>query len=201
MQMKTLRGGAGVACKAWSLATVSVLALASGFSSAAYDAEEAATEEIVVTGSRIVREGYEAPTPLSVVTTEAIESSGTGNLSDFVNTMPAFAGSSTPVSTSQSISAGTAGVNLLNLRSLGTGRTLVLIDGQRSVNSILTGGVDINTFPQQLVSRVDVVTGGASAVYGSDAVSGVVNFVLDKTYTGIKAEASGGVTSYGDVRS
>jgi len=77
----------------------------------------------------------------------------------------------------------------------------VLLDGQRSVGSALSGAVDINTFPQQLIRRVEMVTGGASAVYGSDAVSGVVNFILDKTYTGVKGELSGGVTSYGDDRS
>ena len=196
-----------------ALTTVSALALAVSSLSASHaayaqaapaatgQAAQAPTEEIIVTGSRIVREGYEAPTPLSVVTTEALQSSSSANVADFVNTMPSFAGSSTPTSTAQSISAGTAGVNLLNLRSLGAGRTLVLLDGQRSVVSVLsgaTGAVDINTFPQQLISRVDVVTGGASAVYGSDAVSGVVNFVLDKTYTGVKGEVSGGVTSYGD---
>ena len=201
-----MKPGASFALRNRTLTTVSMLALVtSAFAPHAYGADAgqtSPTEEIVVTGSRILREGYEAPTPLAVVTTEALQSSGTGNLSDFINTMPAFAGSTTPVSGSQSISAGTAGVNLLNLRALGPARTLVLLDGQRSVASVLaTSSVDINTFPQQLISRVDVVTGGASAVYGSDAVSGVVNFVLDKTFTGVKAEASGGVTTYGDDRS
>ena len=157
-------------------------------------------EEVVITGTRIVRDGYQAPTPLAVVDVAALESSSTSNIADFVNTMPVFAGSSTPSSTSVNVSAGTSGVNALNLRGLGTGRTLVLLDGQRSVGAFLTGAVDINSFPQQLVQRVEVVTGGASAVYGSDAVGGVANFILDKTYTGVKGEISGGVTSYGDDR-
>lgn len=189
-----------------ALTTVSAFALLAFATPQGAHAAEAAPaqsaqtelEEVVITGSRIIREGYEAPTPLSVVDTEALQSSGTANVADYVNTMPVFSGSATPVSGSQSISAGTSGVNTLNLRSLGAGRTLVLLDGQRAVIAVLTGGVDINTFPQQLVSRVEVVTGGASAVYGSDAVTGVVNFVLDKTYTGVKGEISGGVTSYGD---
>ncbi len=191
-----------------ALSTVSALALAAAAMSAPYaayaaeqNAPQAAEEdlgEVIVTGSRIVREGYEAPTPLSVVDTAAIEASATNNIAEFVNTMPVFAGSASPSTGQNGISPGTAGVSTLNLRNLGATRTLVLLDGQRSVGSLLTGAVDINALPQQLVSRVEVVTGGASAVYGSDAVSGVVNFVLDKEYTGFKGEISGGVTSYLD---
>lgn len=89
----------------------------------------------------------------------------------------------------------------MNLRSLGPSPVLVLLDGQRTVPSTISGQVDVSNIPEQLISRVDVVTGGASAVYGSDAVSGVVNFVLDKKFTGVKAELSGGTTAYGDNRS
>ncbi len=195
-----------------ALSTVSALALATAAMSApyaAYAAEQAAAAqqaeedlgEVIVTGSRIIREGYEAPTPLSVVDTAAIENSATSNIAEFVNTMPVFAGSAAPNTGQTGVSSGTAGVSTLNLRNLGATRTLVLLDGQRSVGSLLTGAVDINAFPQQLISRVEVVTGGASSVYGSDAVAGVVNFVLDKEYTGIKGEISGGVTSYLDDES
>ena len=155
-------------------------------------------EEIVITGTRIVREGYEAPTPLTVVDASAIQTSSTANIADLMNTMPVFSASAQINNEQVSISNGNAGVNNLNLRGLGTVRTLVLLDGQRSVGSLLTGAVDVDTFPQQLVTRVDVVTGGASAVYGSDAVSGVVNFILDKQFVGLKAEIAGGVTTYGD---
>jgi iron complex outermembrane receptor protein len=102
------------------------------------------------------------------------------------------------------VSSGTGGVNQLNLRALGAVRTLVLLDGKRVVGATLAGFEnngsvpDINGFPGGLVSRVDVVTGGASAVYGSDALAGVVNFVLDREYTGIKGEVSGGISTYGD---
>ena len=157
-------------------------------------------EQIVVTGTRIVREGYEAPTPLTVVDATALQSGATSNIADMMMTMPVFSGNSSVSTQSLSASSGGQGVNNLNLRDLGTVRTLVLLDGQRSVGSLLTGTVDVDTFPQQLISRVEVVTGGASAVYGSDAVSGVVNFILDKTFTGLKGEVSGGVTSYGDDR-
>ena len=81
--------------------------------------------------------------------------------------------------------------------SLGVNRTLILLDGHRTPASAVTGDVDINTIPQQLVQRVDVVTGGASADYGSDAVGGVVNFILDKEYTGFKASADYGETDAG----
>ena len=155
-------------------------------------------EEVVVTGSRIVRDGYQAPTPVAVVGVEQLQSGATANVADYVNTMPVFSGSATPQTSQTSVSGGTAGVNALNLRNLGTNRTLVLFDGQRSVPSLATGVVDVNGFPQALISRVDVVTGGASSAYGSDAVAGIVNFVLDKEFTGIKGEMSGGITTYGD---
>jgi iron complex outermembrane receptor protein len=157
-------------------------------------------EPIVVTGSRIARNGYDAPTPLTVVGTEELNQSAPANLADFVNDIPSLVGSATPATSNLSISAGTAGVNALNLRSLGSERTLVLLDGQRSVAATASGVVDVNNFPQALVKGVEIVTGGASAAYGSDAVSGVVNFILDKEFTGLKATIQGGETTYGDGR-
>ena len=155
-------------------------------------------EEVIVTGSRIVRDGYEAPTPVAVVGVEQLQSGASANVADYVNTMPVFSGSASPQTSQTSVSGGNAGVNALNLRNLGANRTLVLFDGQRSVPSLATGIVDINGIPQALISRVDVVTGGASSAYGSDAVAGIVNFILDKEFTGIKGEVSGGMTTHGD---
>lgn len=161
-------------------------------------------EEVVVTGSRIVRDGYEAPTPVSVLSAEDLQQNATTNISDAVNRMPAFAGSTTTHNSSVLISAASAGLNNLNLRGLGPNRTLVLLDGQRVVAGTIQGfsnnggAVDVNIIPTGLLSRVDVVTGGASAAYGSDALAGVVNFVLDHNFTGIKGEVQGGVTTYGD---
>ncbi|MHB1204071.1 MAG: TonB-dependent receptor domain-containing protein [Rhodospirillaceae bacterium] len=189
-----------------ALTTVSIMSLlvaGTGIAQAqapAQSAQAPAVEEIVVTGSRVVRDGYEAPTPLTVIGIEQLQQAPTENLADFVNQLPSVAGSATPQNSQKSVSGGTAGLNTLNLRNLGASRTLVLVDGQRSVGSVITGLVDVNNIPQDLVSRVDVVTGGASAAYGSDALSGVVNFILDKKYTGIKGEVSGGVTTYGDDR-
>ncbi|MES1984864.1 MAG: TonB-dependent receptor [Pseudomonadota bacterium] len=162
--------------------------------------DEPASEsmDITVTGSRIVRDGYDAPTPVSVISTKELKAEAPANISDFVNTLPAVRGSGTAASSNGSLSNGAAGINSVNLRNLGANRTLVLFDGQRSVASTTTGQVDVNTFPQALIARVEVVTGGASSAYGSDAVSGVVNFILDKEFKGFKAEYEHGVTTYGD---
>ncbi|MFD1035438.1 TonB-dependent receptor plug domain-containing protein [Sphingomonas hankookensis] len=163
------------------------------------DAATQAEGEILVTGSRVVRDGFQSPTPLTVLTAQDIQnSSPTNNLADFVNQIPAVAGSLRPANSRLAISSGLAGINALNLRALGEIRTLVLLDGRRSVGSSVTGLVDINTFPQALVKSVEIVTGGASAAYGSDAVAGVVNFALDKTYEGLKVTADSGITEYGD---
>lgn len=164
---------------------------------------EAADETIVVTGTRIVRDGFQAPTPLTVLGEEEIEAgSPTNNIADFVNTLPSLAGSTRPANSRLNISSGQAGINALNLRNLdnniGGTRTLVLVNGRRSVASTITGIVDVNTIPQALISRVEVVTGGASAAYGSDAVAGVINFILDNKYEGLKLEGDAGITTYGD---
>jgi outer membrane receptor protein involved in Fe transport len=161
-------------------------------------AGEAPQEEITVTGSRIVRDGYDAPTPVSVISSKELQAEAPANIADFVNTLPSVRGSSTAANSNGSLSNGLAGVASVNLRNLGSQRTLVLFDGQRSVASATSGVVDVNTFPQALVERVEVVTGGASSAYGSDAVSGVINFILDKKYTGIKGSYEYGVTTYSD---
>ncbi len=191
--------------KALTLSTVSAVALMSVAMSTAQAQTAPATaevaDEIVVTGSRIVRDGYQAPTPVSVLGSEELDSLNAVNIADAVNTLPAFTQSASPRSANGNLSSGATGVSQLNLRGMGTNRTLILLDGQRVINSALTAGnsaPDINQFPNALVERVDVVTGGASAAYGSDALSGVVNFVLDKDFTGIKGEVQGGMTKYRD---
>lgn len=165
----------------------------------AADADAVDAGDIVVTGTRVVRDGYQAPTPLTVLTTEDIENtSPTNNIADFVNQLPSLAGSTRPSNSRLNISSGQAGINALNLRNFGETRTLILLNGRRSVASTITGVVDVNTIPQMLVERIDVVTGGASASYGSDAVAGVVNFVLDNDFEGLKLEGDSGITTYGD---
>ncbi len=162
---------------------------------------ESSLEEVVVTGSRIVREGYEAPTPLAVIGAEQLANRPDPNLAVLIAEMPAFSGQGVSATTSGGLSSGTSGQSNANLRNLGAARTLILLDGQRTVGSSVSGqNVDISSYPQQLVSRVDIVTGGASAVYGSDAVAGVVNFILDKNFVGVKGDLSGGLTVYGDAK-
>jgi outer membrane receptor protein involved in Fe transport len=190
--------------KAWTLSTVSAVAIACGGVSVAQAqsaAPAASLDEIVVTGSRIVRDGYEAPTPVSVLGSEELNSLNVVNIADAVNILPGFTGSVNPRTSNGNLSSGATGVSQLNLRGMGTNRTLILLDGQRYINSAITSGgsaPDINSFPNALIQRVDVVTGGASAAYGSDALSGVVNFVLDKEFTGIKGEVQAGMTKYRD---
>lgn len=156
------------------------------------------TETVVVTGTRIPRNGYNAPTPVTVVGGAELAAAAPANVADFVNDLPSVVGSSTPANSNLNISAGTAGINALNLRSLGSNRTLVLLDGQRSAGSSLSGAVDVNNFPQGLIKSVQIVTGGASAAYGSDAVSGVINFILDTEFEGFKGSVEAGQTTYGD---
>ena len=191
------------------LCSISALAIASSASAQtapAGQAQEPAAQpaavdegEILVTGSRIRRDGFQNPTPLTVLTQEDIQNtSPTNNIADFVNQLPQLAGSTKPANSRLNLSNGSAGINALNMRNLGEGRVLVLLDGRRSVGSTIYGWVDINTIPQALVERVEVVTGGASSAYGSDAVSGVVNFVLNKKFEGLKIEADSGITTYGD---
>ena len=184
------------------------LAAQAQYAAAATSAKSASTTNVeeleeVVVSTRVVRDGYKAPTPTSVLGLAEIQANAPSNIANFVNQLPSLAGSNTPSVTTGSVSAGLAGINSLNLRALSTNafnRTLVLVDGRRVPASAATGLVDINTIPQELITRVDVVTGGASAAWGSDALAGVVNFTLDKKFTGLKANVQGTSTSHGDNR-
>ncbi|HVF94465.1 MAG TPA: TonB-dependent receptor, partial [Sphingomonas sp.] len=161
---------------------------------------EGEDDSIVVTGSRIYRAEIDSPTPLVSYSEADIALSGRVNLTDFLAQNPALLGSVTSVrSSGTAASSGATGVNLLNLRNLGTQRTLVLVDGRRHVAGLPgTAAVDVSTIPTDLVERVDVTTGAASAIYGADAVSGVVNFALKRNFAGLTARAQNGVSEYGD---
>jgi len=151
--------------------------------------------DIVVTGTRlpaVVR----APTPLTVIGAQAIQDREPATLGEILQQIPSFAGIDSP---------NTAGVNSRgggqinpDLRGLGASRTLVLIDGRRHVSTATTGSVDVKVVPALVVQRVEVVTGGASAAYGSDAVAGVVNIVLKDDLTGLQGTAEGGISQRGD---
>lgn len=162
--------------------------------------KEEELESVIVTGSRIKRDGYSATTPTTIVTQEDIVAAAPGTIADGLNQLPQFQGSSTPQAGGVSAN-GAAGSNFLSLRNLGPQRNLTLLDGRRFVAATDSGATDINTLPQNLLQRVDVVTGGASAAYGSDAVAGVVNFVLDTDYVGWKGNFQGGTSTHGDAES
>ena len=161
-------------------------------------AQEPTTERVTVSASRIVRDGYQAPTPTTVVGAEDIEAQAKPNIYAAIQELPSLMGSQGVENGTGGTSGGTNGLSSFALRGLGTIRTLTLVDGQRIVPSNVTGVTDISELPQLLIRRVDVVTGGASASWGSDAVAGVVNFIIDKKYTGFKANASTGISTYGD---
>lgn len=162
-------------------------------------APDAATLDAVkVTGSRVISHGYTSATPVTAIEREQIDMAAPNNIADYVNTLPSMVGDRTTTAGNNAISSGTTGMNRLNLRGLGADRTLVLVDGRRHVGSNLQGNVDVNVIPNALVRAVDVVTGGASSVYGSDAVAGVVNFQLDTRYTGTKGYVQVGQSTYGD---
>jgi iron complex outermembrane receptor protein len=162
--------------------------------------DQVQVEEVVVTGSRIVRNGYTAPTPVTVMATDQLQKSAPGSIPDGLNQLPQFVGSSSTQNTGNQATRPAAG-NYLNLRGLGSIRNLVLLDGQRLPPTSFDGTVDTNIIPQALIQRVDIVTGGASAAYGSDAVSGVINFILDTKFNGLKGTLSAGVSDRGDAQS
>lgn len=159
--------------------------------------EVTSVSEVEVTGSRLVKDGTRAPTPVTVVSAQQLQAAAPRTVTDALLQLPVFKGSPSV----QSQGTGTTGNNggaYLNLRGLGAQRTLVLLDGRRVVPATSAGSVDVALLPEALIQRVDVVTGGASAAYGSDAVAGVVNFVLDTKFIGLKGEVQGGISGYGD---
>ncbi|WP_236554873.1 TonB-dependent siderophore receptor [Novosphingobium sp. 9U] len=164
----------------------------------------AAADTIVVTGSRIRRPDYAAPNPVVSFDAAAIAQSGNTNVTTFLQRVPALTNSLDSTRTAGNSQAdgalGQVGLNLLDLRGLGTARTLVLVNGRRHVASQPdSAAVDINTIPTDLIERVDVLTGAASAVYGADGVSGVVNFVLRRDFDGIAARTQFGISEQGDA--
>ena len=153
---------------------------------------------IVVTGSRIVRDGADAPTPVTVISSERLTELGATNIGEALNQVPAFRPTVTP--STNGLNAASAGARIADLRGLGPLRTLVLVNGRRFTPSTAQGTIDLNMIPSALIDRVEVVTGGASAAYGSDAVAGVINLILDTDLNGIKASAQYGQSDHSDNR-
>jgi iron complex outermembrane receptor protein len=170
------------------LAASSVLAISSVAGTAAF-AQGGDIEQVVVSASRISIAGYQQPTPVSVIGAAALAAAANADIGDTLREMPSMGNSPTPEkgTNGDASNSGALGLSGINLRNLGTNRNLVLLDGQRVVSAIITGGVDLSIIPASLIQRVDVVTAGASAAWGSDAVSGVINLIVNKSFTGFKA--------------
>ena len=164
----------------------------------ASDAPAAATveiEEVLVTGSLIQRANNTSVSPIVTVSEAAIKESGTANLTDALNQLPGLTVGGNTATGGQSTGARAT----LNLHGLGTNRNLVLLDGRRLPVSDIAGNVDINILPESIIGGVDAITGGASAVYGSDAMSGVVNFKTIRNFDGVKLDVTNSLSEKGDA--
>jgi outer membrane receptor protein involved in Fe transport len=164
----------------------------------AVEKDEADGESILVTGSRIRRPNLESTVPVTSIAGEQFFQQGQTSVGDTLNDLPQLR--STFAQQNPGLGIGIAGLNLLDLRGLGTQRTLVLVNGRRHVPADILNNavsVDTNTIPNDLIERVDIVTGGNSAIYGSDAIAGVVNFVLRDNYEGFQIRAQAGVAGAG----
>src|SRR5476649_1117865 len=157
------------------------------------------SEQVIVSSTRITNIGFNAPTPTTVVTSDMIAQSAQSSVFETLTDLPALQGSSGVGYNTNATSNGLIGLSALALRGLSPLRTLVLLDSQRVVGSNFNGVVDISQMPQMLIQRVDIVTGGASASWGSDAVAGVINFVTDQKFEGFKFNAQTGLSTYGDM--
>ncbi|MFT6372981.1 MAG: outer membrane receptor protein involved in Fe transport, partial [Gammaproteobacteria bacterium] len=178
-------------------AALALATLAPGYVAAQADVDEASVEKISITGSRI-RSGREAPSiPVDVVSADQIKLSGFQNVEEVLNNMPQFVPSRT-ASTNSTANPTATGAATLDLRGLGATRSLVLVNGRRYTFFDSSQTTDINSIPASLIKRVEVVTGGASAVYGSDAVAGVVNFVLKDDFEGVELRSQFNQTTEGD---
>lgn len=166
----------------------------------AQEAEDVAlVEEVVVTGSRIVRANLDSPTAITTVDSASIEYSGELNSAEILRSLPATGVSGLSSNNSNFLTSG-GGINTVELRNLGEDRTLVLVNGRRYVSGVAgSSAVDWNTIPTELIERVEVITGGASAIYGSDALAGVINVILKDDFEGVSITSSHGETlEYGD---
>ncbi len=154
---------------------------------------DAAVEEIVVTGSRLPRRDFTAPSPIATIDAEALAASGQATLEESLNKMPQMA-----PDFSRTTNNGSDGTSKVNLRGLGAARTLVLLNGRRLAPSGTGSAVDVNNLPQVLMDRVEIITGGATTVYGADAVAGVVNFITRSDFDGFGVDTSAYMSERGD---
>ncbi len=182
---------AAVICSCW----------ATGFAAGAPAPQPGSTaadaEEVVVTGSRVIRNGEDMPTPVTVISAQQLQQTKPGPVVVALEQLPVF-GTSRNLGTNPGNSSQNNAAQVLNLRNFGQTRDLVMFDGRRVPPTSPVAEVDSAFVPSMLLQRVDIVTGGASAVYGSDAVTGVVNFITDRNFNGLKLDANYGISSRGD---
>lgn len=169
-----------------AVALAMVVGSAPAYAQDAPAADDASNDVIIVTGSRIARPNFEATSPIQMVTSEQLTARADVTLDTFLNTLP----QANPAGTSTSNNPGNGGQSNINLRGLGSNRNLVLIDGRRPMVSASDQSVDLNTIPQGLIDRIDVITGGAGATYGADAIAGVVNIRLKDNFEGLDLRAT-----------
>jgi outer membrane receptor protein involved in Fe transport len=153
-------------------------------------------EQVVVTGSRIARTGFDTPQPVTVMGEDELRALSVTNIGAAVNQLPAFRASNTPAT--NGFGSFNVGAQIVNLRALGVTRNLILVDGRRFAPTTREGSAELNLIPSMLIERTDIVTGGASAAYGSDAVAGVVNVILNKKLSGLRAQVDYGVSNESD---
>ena len=194
-----LCAASAVALGSWQFAVAQDAAAQDAATEAApIEDEESVQATVVVSGSRVISNGFQAPTPVTVATTADLKATEP-NLTDALRQLPQLSGSSSSASVNPTTGGGPTTNSTANLRDLGPERTLILLDGRRAAPSLVSGTSDMSFFPMALVERVEIVTGGASAAYGSGAVSGVVNFILDTDFEGLTGEIRGGVSEQNDA--
>lgn len=166
------------------------------FSSVAFAADEQKVERIEVTGSRIQRQDMESASPVTIISAEAIRAEGFTSVDQLLQAQTSMAGAALGSSSNN----GSDGVAQVDLRGMGSQRTLVLLNGRRMVNSGsgADSSVDLNSIPVSMISRVEILKDGASAVYGSDAIAGVVNIITKKDFEGFQLDLNGSTTSESD---
>jgi len=183
-----------------AISIAAAVGMAAGFGNAALAQDEPVLEEVVVTGSRIVRRDFESNSPIRTINAAQFEEQSGLNIESYLNQLPDYNPANSPVTTGKEINAtpvNTLGIASVSMRGFGPNRNLVLIDGKRMVPTNALMVTDINAIPSALIERVETITGGASAVYGADAVSGVTNFILRKDFEGLEIDTQYGTTDAG----
>ncbi|MBO9518104.1 MAG: TonB-dependent receptor plug domain-containing protein, partial [Porphyrobacter sp.] len=179
---------------------VAVAAPAVGQEASGYEPEEAEGDAIIVTGSRIQRQDFKSNSPTVTVDEALLQNSSTTAVEANLNKLPQFVPAQTPTlgGDIQPTATNTPGAATVSLRGIGSNRNLVLVDGRRSTPANASGVTDISTIPSAAIERVEIISGGASATYGADAVAGVTNFILKKNVQGLELDAQAGITQQGD---